>query len=106
LVSLPGFPVENITRLTAMPTDEGARVFSGIMQGLSKDPLYGSILQSIMRGRLSEIDYINGEFVRLAEEHNALVPLNKVLVDMVHSVEKNNRFYAKEDLIKNTKELV
>ncbi|MDD5116705.1 MAG: 2-dehydropantoate 2-reductase [Candidatus Omnitrophica bacterium] len=106
LISLPGFPVENITRLTAMPTDEGARVFSGIMQGLSKDPLYGSILQSIMRGKASEIDYINGEFVRLAEEHNALAPLNKVLVDMVHSVEKNNRFYAKNDLIKNTKELV
>ena len=106
LVSLPGFPVENITKLTSMPAADGTRVFSGIMQGLSKEPLYGSILQSIMRGRLSEIDYINGEFVRLAEEHNMQAPLNKVLVDLVHSVEKNNRFYAKDDLIKNTKELV
>ncbi len=106
LVSLPGFPVENITRLTSMPATDAARVFSGIMQGLSKEPLYGSILQSIMRGRLSEIDYINGEFVRLAEEHNIQAPLNKILVDLVHSVEKNNRFYAKDDLIKNTKELV
>lgn len=106
LVSLPGFPVENITKLTSMPAADGTRVFSGIMQGLSKEPLYGSILQSIMRGRLSEIDYINGEFVRLAEEHNMQAPLNKVLVDLVHSVEKNNRFYAKDDLIKNTEELV
>jgi len=106
LVSLPGFPVENITRLTSMPVADAARVFSGIMKSLSKEPLYGSILQSIMRARLSEIDYINGEFVRLAEENNMQAPLNKVLVDMVHSVEKNNRFYAKDDLIKNTKELV
>ena len=106
LVSLPGFPVENITKLTSMPPGEAAKIFSGIMRGLSKEPLYGSILQSIMRGRLSEIDYINGEFVRLAEEHNIQAPLNKILVGLVHSVEKNNRFYAKDDLIKNTKELV
>ena len=106
LVSLPGFPVENITKLTSMPGADAARVFSGIMKNLSKEPLYGSILQSIMRGRLSEIDYINGEFVRLAREHNMHAPLNKVLVDMVHSVEKNNRFYSKDDLIEKTKELV
>ncbi len=106
LVSLPGFPVENITKLTSMPVADAARVFSGIMKSLSKEPLYGSILQSIMRGRLSEIDYINGEFVRLAQEHNIYAPLNKVLVDMVHSVEKNNRFYSKDDLIAKTKELV
>lgn len=106
LVSLPGFPVENITKLTSMPVADAARIFSGIMKSLSKEPLYGSILQSIMRGRLSEIDYINGEFVRLAQEHNIYAPLNKVLVDMVHSVEKNNRFYSKDDLIAKTKELV
>jgi 2-dehydropantoate 2-reductase len=106
LVSLPGFPVENITKLTSMPGADAARVFSGIMKSLSKEPLYGSILQSIMRGRLSEIDYINGEFVRLAQEYNMHAPLNKVLVDMVHSVEKNNRFYSKDDLIEKTKELV
>ncbi|MFA4854556.1 MAG: 2-dehydropantoate 2-reductase [Candidatus Omnitrophota bacterium] len=106
LVSLPGFPLENITKLTSMPGADAARVFSGIMKNLSKEPLYGSILQSIMRGRLSEIDYINGEFVRLAQEHNMHAPLNKVLVDMVHSVEKNNRFYSKDDLIEKTKELV
>ncbi len=106
LVSLPGFPVENITKLTSMPGSDAAQVFSGIMKSLSKEPLYGSILQSIMRGRLSEIDYINGEFVRLAQEHNIYAPLNKVLVDMVHSVEKNNRFYSKDDLIAKTKELV
>jgi len=105
LVSLPGFQVENITRLASIPGAEAAQIFSGIMQGLSKEPLYGSILQSIMRGRLSEIDYINGEFLRLAEENNISAPLNKVLVEMVHSVEKNNRFFSKEDLINNTKEL-
>ncbi|MDO9573061.1 MAG: 2-dehydropantoate 2-reductase, partial [Candidatus Omnitrophota bacterium] len=76
LVSLPGFPVENITKLTSIPSAAAAGVFSGIMKNLSREPLYGSILQSIMRGKTSEIDYINGEFVRLAEENHMYAPLN------------------------------
>ncbi|MDD5464744.1 MAG: 2-dehydropantoate 2-reductase [Candidatus Omnitrophica bacterium] len=106
LVSLPGFPLENLTKLTSMPSELAAQVFSERMKNLSKEPLYGSILQSIMRGNLSEIDYINGEFVRLAEENSMQAPLNKILVEMVHQVEKNNRFFSKEDLIQKTKELI
>ncbi|MDP2043930.1 MAG: 2-dehydropantoate 2-reductase [Candidatus Omnitrophota bacterium] len=106
LVSLPGFPVENLSKLTSMPSLDAAQVFSGMMKSLSKEPLYGSILQSIMRGKLSEIDYLNGEFVRLAEEHNMAAPLNKILVEMVHQVEKNNRFYGKNDLMNKVKELI
>jgi len=106
LVSLPGFPVENITKLTSMPSVSAAEVFSGIMRNLSKEPLYGSILQSIMRGRVSEIDYINGEFVRLAEEHNMYAPLNKILVEMVHQVEKNKQFYSKNILMSRIKEFI
>jgi len=106
LVSLPGFPIENLTKLTTMPSVNAANVFSGIMKNLSKQPLYGSILQSIMRNRVSEIDYINGEFVRLAQEHNMYAPLNKILVDMVHEVEKNKKFYSKDILMSKVKELV
>ena len=98
LVSLPGFPVENITRLTSLPISQAATIFSQTMKNLSKEPLYGSILQSIMRGRRSEIDYINGEFVRLAKNNNLHASLNSVLVDMVHEVEENNRFYSKLEL--------
>ncbi|MDD5097197.1 MAG: 2-dehydropantoate 2-reductase [Candidatus Omnitrophica bacterium] len=105
LVSLPGFPVENISKLTAMPSAAAAGVFSGIMKNLSREPLYGSILQSIMRDRVSEVDYINGEFVRLAQEHNMYAPLNKILVDMVHQVEKSKVFYTKDILMAKVKEL-
>ncbi|HNW39987.1 MAG TPA: ketopantoate reductase family protein [Candidatus Omnitrophota bacterium] len=106
LVSLPGFPIENLTKFTSLPSAHAAEIFSGMMRNLSKDPLYGSILQSILRGKLSEIDYINGEFVRLAEENNLTAPLNKTLVEMVHQVEVSHKFFSKEDLIHRTKELV
>jgi len=106
LVSLPGFLTENITKLTSIPAADAAKIFSGIMSNLSKEPLYGSILQSIKRGRPSEIDYINGEFVNLAENNNISAPLNKKLVEMVHEVERRGRFFSKEELLNNTKGLV
>lgn len=106
LVSLPGFPLENVTKMVCMPGFEAAKIFSGTMTKLSKDPLYGSILQSIKRGRRSEIDYINGEFLRLAQEHGLAAPLNKKLVDMVHEVEQTNKFFTKEELLDGTRGLV
>jgi len=106
LVSLPDFPLERLKKLTTLATADAAKIYSGIMMNLSKEPLYGSILQSIKRGKVSEIDYINGEFVRLAKENNIKAPLNEKLVDMVHKVEKTNKFFSKEDLINSTRELL
>ena len=105
LSSLPDFPVENITKLTALPLEQAAKIFSGIMTSLSKEPLYGSILQSIKRNRPSEIDYINGEFLGLAKENNTVAALNDKLVQMVHTVEKTGRFFSKDELIQETKRL-
>lgn len=105
LLSLPDFPLERMTKLAALPILEAAKIFSGIMTGLSKEPVYGSILQSIKRGRKSEIDYLNGEFVNLARQHGSSAPLNEKLVEMVHKVEETGRFFSKEELIDNTKGL-
>jgi len=106
LASLPGFPVENVTRLISIPPEEAAKVFSGIMTKLSRDPLYGSILQSIKRERPSEIDYLNGEFVRLGQECNLEARLNKKLVEMVHQVEKARKFFSEFELLEATKGLL
>jgi len=101
LASLPDFPLERLYKLTSLPALEAAKIFSLMMTGLSKEPLYGSILQSIQRKRLSEIDYINGEFVGLAQKNNLPVPLNGKLVEMVHQVEQQHRFFTKEELLHN-----
>lgn len=106
LVSLPDFSLERLKMLTSLPIEEAAKIFSGIMTNLSKEPLYGSIFQSIKRNRVSEIDYINGEFLKLAKENNLSAPLNKKLVEMVHQVEIDKRFFAKEELLNNTKGLI
>ncbi|MGE5197521.1 MAG: ketopantoate reductase family protein [Deltaproteobacteria bacterium] len=99
LTSLPDFPLERITGLASLPETVAANIFSGIMVNLSKEPVYGSILQSIKRGRPSEIDYLNGEFVSLARQNNLRAPLNQRLVELVHEVEKTGRFLSKEELL-------
>jgi 2-dehydropantoate 2-reductase len=106
LVSLPDFPLERLTRLTALPVVQAAGIYSGIMSKLSKEPLYGSILQSIKRGKPSEIDYLNGEFVSLAKKNKLEAPINKKMVEMVHKVEKRGKFFSKEEFFKEMKGLV
>lgn len=106
LVSLPAFPVENLTKLTSLPGAQAAEIFSGIMTGLSKEPLYGSVLQSIQRNRPSEIDYLNGEFLRLGADYQFAAPLNQRLVELVHQVEQSKSFLTKDTLLGATREWV
>lgn len=100
LESFPNYPKERVESLVNMPEEEAAKIFSQIMQKLSKEPLYGSILQSIKRGRRSEIDYINGAIVSLAKKNNLSAPLNKKIVEMVHRIEEGATYYTKEDFLK------
>lgn len=98
LVSLPDFPKERTLRLAAMPVEQAAAVIHQVLTNLSKEPLYGSILQSIMRGKTSEIDFINGEVVQLASHLRTLSPLNARVVDMVHEVERSGKFFDAEEI--------
>lgn len=106
LVSLPDFPAERIGKLTSLPQIEAAKIFLGMMMNLSQEPLYGSILQSIKRNRPSEINFINGEFIKLAKEHSLKAPLNEKLVEMVYQVEAAGKFFNKEELLKGTESLL
>lgn len=100
LVSLPKFPVERIFGLSKMPLDEAAGIMNKTLTTLSKEPLYGSILQSIMRKRTSEIDFINGEVTQIAKGIRMESPLNRKVVDLVHQVEREGRFFEPEEIKK------
>ena len=101
LVSLPDFPKERILGLVQMPMDQAAGIINKTLTNLSKEPLYGSILQSIMRGRSSEIDFINGEIVQLANHFKMPPTLNGKIVDMVHEVERTGKFFSVEEVKKS-----
>lgn len=99
LVSLPDFPVERLRSLVNLPSNKAAEIFSQTMTRLSKEPLDGSILQSIKRGKRSEIDYFNGEIVCLGEKMGMDTPLNRSMVNLVHEVETSGRFFGKDEIL-------
>jgi 2-dehydropantoate 2-reductase len=49
--------------------------------------LKSSSLQSLERGKPSEIDYLNGFIVKQASEHNITVPVNSKIVEIVKMIE-------------------
>ena len=53
--------------------------------------LKSSSLQSLERGRLSEVDYLNGYIVRNAALYGVPVPVNTTIVRMVHEIEQKKR---------------
>ncbi len=100
LVSLPDFPKERIDGLVSMPLEEAAAIMHKTLTGLSREPLYGSILQSILRKKTSEIDFINGEVCCLARQMRIKAPLNDKILAMVHQVENSGAFFSVEDVKK------
>jgi 2-dehydropantoate 2-reductase len=48
---------------------------------------YSSMYQDIKRGRKTEIDYLNGAIVRLADYYNIPVPVNRFVVNLIKALE-------------------
>lgn len=64
-----------------------------------KWPLLSSTLQSILRNRPTEIDYLNGEIVRIGNKFGIPTPLNTKIVELVNQVERSRVFFSVADLL-------
>lgn len=62
--------------------------------------LKSSSLQSLERGRFTEVNSLNGYIVQKAQEYGVPVPLNERIVSMIHEIEK----HKKRSEIENLKE--
>lgn len=59
---------------------------------LAIDPLArSSMWEDLQAGRLTEVDWLNGEVVKLAARHGRDAPINQRLVDLVHRAEQGRR---------------
>lgn len=68
--------------------------------GGSVKTLVGSTVQSLRRGRPTEIDYLNGEIVRLGQQVGIVTPFNSRIVELVKEVQRSGRFYSPEELVR------
>jgi 2-dehydropantoate 2-reductase len=94
LESLPETPAVLIRLLGYLPPGLAGRMLALSARRVERlGPLYGSTHQSLQRGRATEIDYLNGEVVRLSEQLKVAAPLNAGVVRLVHQVEQTGEFY-------------
>ncbi len=91
---LPDFSVEELVDLAALPFEQAAQSVYESFLNLGVQPLFPSILQSILRGKTSEIDFINGEVVAIASGMRMDAPLNRKVVRMIHHIEETGKFYS------------
>ena len=86
--------------LAVLPEQAAERVIAAAGRSrLSSLPVRGSTWQSIVRGRPSEVDYLNGEIVRLGRRLGLPTPFNSHVVDVVHEVERSHKFWRVEELL-------
>jgi 2-dehydropantoate 2-reductase len=97
LEPLPGLPV-GAFRLTV----EAPLVFSSWLLRLTMSGAgtLTSTLQSIRRGRPTEIDYLNGEIVAQGKMVNVATPYNALAVKLIHDIEQTGKFHSPSQLEK------
>ncbi len=99
LESLPEVSVALTKIVNWMPSGIAGRIAAAKVHRLTTQwPLWGSTLQSIQRGRPTEIDYLNGEIVELGKRYGQATPLNAKVVELVHQVERTGQFLSVEEI--------
>jgi len=66
--------------------------------GFKYRKLKSSSLQSLERGKSTEIDYLNGYIVEKAQKHHIAVPVNLQLISMIKDIEQGKRKIELENL--------
>ncbi len=83
---LRGIPLAIMPALMRLPTPLVRLVTRAQMR---VDPeARSSMWEDLTRGRPTEVDYLNGEIVRLAERAGTAAPLNRRIVSLVHEAEQ------------------
>jgi 2-dehydropantoate 2-reductase len=91
-------------RLDFIKFSDGKNLFSDLHRhlflliiGYKYRKLKSSSLQSIERGKQSEIDFLNGYIVKNAGMYGVKVPVNIAIVNMIHQIERKERNITAEN---------
>ena len=84
--ALRGVPVGIMPKVLRLPTPIVKLVTRAQMKVDAE--ARSSMWEDLQRRRPTEVDYLNGEIVRLAEEHGRDAPINRRLVELVHDAER------------------
>lgn len=89
LARLRGFPPGIVPGALRLPTFL-FRILFGAQ--LKVDPqARSSMWEDLTRGRLTEVDFLNGEIVRLAEQNGMAAPINQAITQRIHEAEEEGK---------------
>lgn len=97
LAPLSGVPAPALQLIIRSPLPVAAWILSRSMGSLKT---LSSTLQSLRRGRPTEIDYLNGEIVRLGQQLGMPTPYNSRVVQIVKEVERSGQFHEPDVLVR------
>jgi len=86
---LGAVPLPWIVRIMALPTPL-VRLVAGVQLRIDLEARW-SMWEDLMAARLTEVYWINGEIVRLADSCGARAERNRRIVEVVHAAEKAGR---------------
>jgi 2-dehydropantoate 2-reductase len=99
LESLPGTPLPLVRLVALLPA-----LLAGVVAARSAArlethwPVKGSTWQSVARARPTEIEYLNGEIVRLGRQLNVPTPLNEVVVALEQRRAAEGRYLSPHEI--------
>ncbi|PJJ72670.1 2-dehydropantoate 2-reductase [Diaminobutyricimonas aerilata] len=96
---LQGLTHRRLRLFAALPLSIGQLLPRLMARRMGAVPNPGSTLQSIRRGQPSEIDHLNGAVVRASERTNQTARVNRLLVELVHEVERTGRFLTPDEVL-------
>ena len=79
-------------------TAAAAELAQHLAAGMGDVPNPASMLQSIRRGRTTEVDEINGAIVAIGVQHGTPTPVNAALVALVHAAERSGAHLSPAEL--------
>jgi len=99
LEPIPGTSVPLVRLVAYLPTALAGAVGARRAARLETHwPLKGSTWQSVARGQPTEIEYLNGEVVRLGKELQVPTPLNALAVALMQRVTSGRRYLAVREI--------
>ncbi|PPF22519.1 2-dehydropantoate 2-reductase [Rathayibacter sp. AY1E9] len=98
--SLQGLSNASVRALAAAPLPLVELLPRRMAARMGEVPNPGSTLQSVRRGVPSEIDHLAGAVVRTAHRGGREAPVNQLLVDLVHEVERAGAFVPPAEVVR------
>ncbi len=95
---VPGIPLSLMKIMVWIPLPISSLILKSQIRSYGKIPIWGSTLQSLKRGKNTEIDYLNGEIVNLGKKNGIPTHFNSLIVELVHQTEAAGRFLTVAEL--------